>query len=121
MTADADEFGGIKDYDVYRSLSVVATGVLIKAGVAKLHGYYIFNNAATVRYVKFYNKVSAPTVGTDVPVLTIGIPAGAGANVEFGGGVRFPLGLGIGATTGVADADTAAPSANDVVVNILYR
>ena len=32
------------------------------------------NPTATAAYLKLYNKASAPTVGTDVPVLTITLP-----------------------------------------------
>lgn len=105
----------------YRNINLVATGVAVKATPGVLYGYYMFNNAAAVRYVKFYNKATAPTVGTDVPFLTIALPASSGANLSFNGGVLFKTGIGIGATTGVADNDTAAPTANDVVVNVFYK
>lgn len=61
--------------------------------------------AATV-YLKFYNKASAPTVGTDVPILTIPVAAGALYANDFGRlGKRF--------ATGIAFAITGAAAAND--------
>jgi hypothetical protein len=36
-------------------------------------------------------------------------------------GVDFTAGISARATTGVADNDTGAPSANDVIVNIFYK
>lgn len=106
--------------NIYRNISLVATGVNIKASAGQIYGWYLYNNASSVRYVKFYNKATAPTVGTDVPVLTLSLPANAAANVSFPSGVAFSLGIGIGATTGVADNDSGAPSANDVIVNVMY-
>lgn len=106
---------------IYRALDANATGANVKASAGQLYGYYIFNAAAATRYVKLYNKATAPTVGTDTPVLTIPIPAGAGANVEFVNGIAFSLGIGIGATTALADNSTAAPTTNDVIVNLLYK
>jgi hypothetical protein len=104
----------------YRNLSLVATGVSIKGSAGQVYGWFIANNAASARFVKFYNKASAPTVGTDTPVSTLEIPAGSAANVSFPQGIAFSLGIGIGATNLVADNDTTAPSSNDLVVNIFY-
>jgi hypothetical protein len=54
-------------------------------------------------------------------VMTIPIPATSGANVEFANGIAFATAITAAATTGVADADTAAPAANQVIVNLLYK
>jgi hypothetical protein len=105
----------------YRNISLLATGVLIKGGAGCVFGYFIANSSASTRFVKFYNKTAAPTVGTDVPLLTLAIPAASAANYYFGPGIQFDLGIGIGATTLVADNDATAPTANDVVVNIFYK
>lgn len=106
---------------IYRNIDLDETGILISTGAHQLYGWYLFNNATSVRYVKFYNKATAPTVGTDTPLLTIPLVPGGGANVEYNVGIDgFALGIGVGATTGVADNNTGAPSANDVIVNIFY-
>lgn len=104
----------------YRNISILATGVSIKGSAGQIYGYYLYNNSAATRFVKFYNKATAPTIGTDTPVLTIPLPAGGGANLSFPIGVAFALGIGIGATQLVADSDTTAPSANDVIVDVYY-
>lgn len=106
---------------IYRSLSVLATGQSVKASAGQLYGYYIFNGGSATAFLKFYNKATAPTVGTDTPVITIPLAAGAGANVEFTQGVAFDTGIGIGATTEVGDSGTTAPGANEVVVNLFYK
>ena len=61
------------------------------------------------------------TVGTSTPVLTIPLAENQGANVEFTNGIAFSTAITVAATTGVADNDTGAPSANDVIVNIFYK
>jgi len=74
--------------------------------------------------VKLYNTAGAPTVGTDTPVMVIRVPgntAGAGIVIPFPHGVAFATGIGIGVTTGVADNDTTAPTANEVIVNLMYK
>ena len=104
-----------------RNIDVDESGDLVgAAGAHQLYGWYLFNAASAIRYVKFYDKATAPVVGTDTPVLTIPLPAESGANVEYSVGIPFTLGIGIGATTAVADADTGAPGANEVIAAILY-
>lgn len=77
-------------------------------------------NAAT-RYFKMYNKASAPTVGTDVPVIVIPIPAGTVQTIDGGSnGIRFGTGISWALTAGAADTDTAAVSASEHKVAISY-
>ena len=105
---------------IYRNINLVASGVNIKSSAGQIYGWFLFNNAATGRYVKLYNKASNPSVGADTPIMTIPLPPGAGANVNFTSGITFSHGIGIGATTGVGDGDAGAPAANEVIVNIIY-
>lgn len=113
---------GGSSLDVSRLLSAGTTNATaVKAGPGKLFGWYFYNANAAVRYLKLYDKASAPTVGTDTPKLTIPIPPGAAANVDFGAGIGFSSGIGLALTTGVADADTAAVAANEIVINLFYR
>jgi len=90
---------------------------VIKASAGTLWSVTAFNANASPRYVKFYNKATAPTVGTDVPVLVIAVPATS--TIMIGGGsngIRFATGVGIGIVTGAADADNTAVAANDIKV-----
>lgn len=79
------------------------------------------NTNAAARYVKLYNKASAPTVGTDVPVLTIPIPPGSAVNLEFGTpGWRFGTGIALAITANAVDSDTTAVAASEVKVLTAY-
>jgi hypothetical protein len=106
---------------IYRNLDTNATGTNVKGSAGQVYGWYICNNATAARFVKLYDKATAPTVGTDTPVMTLEIPASSAANVSFPFGIAFTNGIGIGATTGVADNNSGAPSSNDVVTNLLYK
>lgn len=105
---------------IYRNLDTQSTGVSIKASAGQVYGWYIANNASSVRYVKLYDKATAASVGTDTPVLTIAIPANAATNVFTPVGIPFTNGISIGGVTGVADSNTGAPTANDIITNLLY-
>lgn len=108
-------------YSIFRSIDLDETEEAVKASPGQIFGWYLYNNATTTRYVKVYNDtVANVVVGTTTPVLTIPIPPQAAANVEFIRGIPFSVAITAAATTGVADNDTGAPSANDVVGNVFY-
>ena len=108
--------------DIFRSIDLDESEEEVKATAGQVFGWYIYNKAAAVTYVKFYNATAAnTTVGTTTPVMTVPIPATAGANVEFTNGITFATAITVAATTGVADADTGAPAANDLIINLLYK
>lgn len=106
-------------YKLNSAATTNATSVSATANTLLL-GYYISNTNTSVRYVKFYNKASAPTVGTDTPVLVLAIPGSGAANVSFPAGVNFTTGLAFATTTGAADSDTGAVALNEIIVNLVY-
>lgn len=108
-------------YDIYRSLDVGTTGVLVRGAPCRVHGYQIHNQSTSIRYIKLYNVSTAPTVGTTTPAMTIGIPASTQIAEEFQGGIYFATGIGIGGTTGIADGNSGAPTANDISINLFYK
>lgn len=111
---------------ISRTLSAASTNATsVKGSAGQVYTVIAHNINAAVRYLKLYNKATAPTVGTDTPVMTLPIPAnaaGAGFVLDTGGmGIAFATGIGLAITTGVADADTGAVAANEIVVNLLYK
>lgn len=81
-------------------------------------------NTSTVGdvFLKLYNKATAPTVGTDVPVMTVCIPFSGGLAIPITMGANlFTLGLGFALTGGAADADTTVISLGQITgLNIGY-
>ncbi len=84
----------------------VATGTLdnnpvsIQKGRSRLLGWYFFNGDAATVYVQFFDSNNgSPALGFDKPIMSLGIPAGAAANVFDGeGAVDFYNGITIAAT-----------------------
>lgn len=108
-------------YSVSRLLSAATTNATsVKASAGQVYGFYLFNSAAYTVFLKLYNKASAPTVGTDTPFMTIPVPAGGGAVADWDSGIALGTGIAFAITKLVADADTTAVAANDLVVNLLY-
>ena len=103
----------------YRNLDVDENGVVVKGAPGQLYGYHVINQAAAARYVKIYNKATAPT-NADTPLMTIAMAATSNATLDASNGIAFTAGIGLRATTALADADVGAPAGNDVVVNLFY-
>jgi hypothetical protein len=99
--------------------STNATTVKASAGV--VNTIQVSNINAAVRYLKLYNKATAPTVGTDTPVMTIMLPPGSNQVINFAPfGFRFSTGVSFALTTGMAVADTGAVSAAEHSVSFVY-
>lgn len=103
------------------SAAATTNATSAKASQGKLYSVNGHNAAAAVRYIKFYNKATAPTVGTDTPVLTFACPATSSFSFQIPNGFLFTVGIGYGMVTGAADNSTAALTAGDVLgLNVMY-
>lgn len=108
-------------YLMSKTVSAASTNATsVKGAEGKVFGIVVNNVNAAVRYLKLYNKATAPTVGTDAPVMTIAIPAASVQSFEFPDGILFGTGIAFALTTEATDAGTTGVSANEHVVNILY-
>lgn len=90
----------------------------LKASAGNIASIDVFNVAAYSVFLQLYNKASAPTVGTDVPVWTIPIAAGTGFSRSFPTGKSFATGIAYAITKLQADTDTTAVVANDLTGSI---
>jgi hypothetical protein len=111
---------------VYRSIDLDETEEEVKATAGTVFGVWFSNMSTTSRFLKFYNATAANvTVGTTTPLLTLSIPGNASDDVSgvfsMPQGIKFDTAITVAATTGIADNDTGAPAANDVIVNVFYK
>jgi len=108
----------------YKLISLGTTNAnVVKNTGGNLYSIVAIGLTSTVRYLKLYNKGTVPVVGTDIPVMTIPIPAntqGAGIAIPFSMGVNFPLGIAIAITAGPADNDVTVIGAGDVIINLTF-
>ena len=92
-----------------------------KASAGLLYGFSISNTNAAARYVHFYNKATAPVVGTDVPVATVQVPGNGVVIRAFPVGATYGTGIGFGTSTGAGDTDSGAIGAGDLVIDLEYK
>ena len=111
--------GALTKARVMAAASTNATSV--KASAGRVYEIHLCNASAALKFVKFYNKASAPTVSTDTPVATYPLAANGGRlDIVSINGISFATGIAYAITGAVADADTTAVAANDVAGEILY-
>lgn len=101
--------------------AATTNAVSVKASAGVVYGIAVSNQNAAVRVLKLYDKASAPTVGTDIPVLTVPVPASSVLSLNLGTiGLRFATGIAIATTTGIVDSDTTAVAVGDLHINLSY-
>jgi hypothetical protein len=96
---------------------------VIKNSPGILYLSHPFNTNASARYVKLFDKATAPVPGTDTPVFTFGLPGsstGAGSILESVNGMQFKNGISFAITANPALLDNTGVSANDVVFSYTY-
>lgn len=121
-TLQAATSGGATPYQLVAAAGTNATSV--KASAGTVYGVQVSNVNAAVRYLKLYDKSSAPTVGTDTPVKTIVIPgntAGAGNTIAFPYGIAFANGIALALTVEPTVAGSTGVTASEHVVNLDYK
>jgi hypothetical protein len=93
----------------------------VKASAGQVYAIVAGTTTAAIAYLKLYNKASAPTVGTDTPVMTIPLPAsGNTVVITFSVGDVFGTGIAYAITGGAAISDTTAVATNQVTGFIQY-
>lgn len=123
-TAQPHTTGGLS---TFRSIDLDETEEDVKTSAGQVYAIWFSNMATTTRFLKLYNDTAANvSVGSTTPLITLALPGNTSddisGNLGAGGlGITFDTAICAAATTGIADADTGAPSANDVIVNIFYK
>lgn len=111
--------GGATQFRLLSAAGINAS--VVKASAGRVYGYSIFNTSASAKYVKLYNKATAPVPASDTPLRTIMIPAGGIAAFHIGQGLGgFTNGIALVSTGAVADTDSTAVVANDLIIQVDY-
>lgn len=96
----------------------------VKASAGQLYSVVVTNVNASARFLKFYDKASAPTCNSDTVVQTYVIPGsttGAGIVLPIPVGMAFLNGIAYCITGAVADNDNTSVAANEIVVNTCHK
>jgi hypothetical protein len=102
--------------------STNATSVKTSAGT--IGTLTVTNSTASLKWIRLFNKASAPTVGTDTPVLNFQIPPNSMQHINTAfAGIRLNLGIAYAITGGAATeavTDSTAVGAGDIVLAMTF-
>ena len=117
--------GGTTGYSVISTAAVLAAE--IKGSAGNVYSIQAFNINAAARYVRIYNQTGAPGSGDAANIVWRGMVPGntaaAGYTIPVGGskGIACATGIGIRASAAIADNDTTALAANELIFNVQYK
>jgi hypothetical protein len=93
----------------------------VKSSGGRIFSMELHNGAAYDVFLKLYQKATAPTVGTDVPVHTVRVKAASDYVAIFPWGYPMPTGFAYAITKLYADTDTTVVVADDLYGTISYN
>jgi len=113
--------GGISGNARLLSAAASVNATIVKASQGRVYKIRGVNAAAAVRYLKLYDKATAPAE-TDTPTHTFALSASLSFDIDFGAiGIPFTNGIGFRLTNLGPDADTTALTAADIIgLNVMY-
>ena len=103
--------------------STNATSVKASAGTVFnmiIHNTHGGGGGGSSITVRFYDKATAPTVGTDVPMIIIHVGSSTSKEVNFTSGITFTNGIAYALTAGDSLLDATAVDADGVQVYMGY-
>jgi hypothetical protein len=103
--------------------STNATSVKNSAGAIfnmVIHNTHSSGGSASAIALRFYDKATAPVVGTDVPMIVIHVSGNSSKEINFTSGITFTKGIAYSLTDGDALLDATAVSADGVQLYIGY-
>ena len=102
--------------------AATTNATIVRAAATVIGSLEAENRSASIRYLKIYNKATAPVVGTDTPLWTIMLPANSVRAVSIPAfGLRLSAGFALAITAGLNDNDVAAVAADEISVNWSYN
>lgn len=121
--AARDYIGKCTPYKLTSAASNNATSV--KASAGYLHSIFASNINASIRYLKLYNKASAPSPAADNALLVAVIPLpanGLPVAIQYGDHpLEFTTGIAFALVTGASDTDNTSVAANEQFVSLGYN
>lgn len=97
----------------------------LKGSAGQLYGASVYNNTTYPVYLKFCNKATACTCGTnsgsDTILFTLAAQAGTQREMHTEEGIAFSTGISYCAVKGMGDTDNTSLAASDAVIDLIYK
>jgi hypothetical protein len=118
--------GGSTYFHIISTAGANGYVAVTKVSAGTLYSFCCVNTGTTLAYAKPVDKATNPTIGTDTPALSYGVPA----NLSTGSGIcphlppqgiAFANGIAWMITGGAADSDNTAVALNQVICSGSYQ
>lgn len=97
--------GGLSRVAFRTTTATNVNAVNAKGTAGQVYAYHFMNAATSARFVHFYDKATAPTMGTDADVRVVPIPAGGSISYQIPYGSSFANGIQLAVTAGSTATD----------------
>jgi hypothetical protein len=109
----------------FKSSTATTNSTLIRGSAGSVFNIIIHNThsgggGGSAITLRFYDKSTAPVVGTDVPMIIIHVQSNDSKEINFTSGITFRNGIAYSITAGNSLLDTTPVSADGVQVYIGY-
>lgn len=109
----------------FKSSAAGTNATLVKAAPGTIFNMIVHNTHAgggggSAIALRLYDKATAPTVGTDVPMIIIDVPSNSSKEINFTSGITFTTGIAYSITDGSSLLDATAISADGAQLYIGY-
>jgi hypothetical protein len=109
----------------FKSSTASTNSTLIRGSAGSVFNIIVHNThsgggSGSAIALRFYDKATAPVVGTDVPMIIIHVQSNDSKEINFTSGITFKNGIAYSITDGTALLDATPVSADGVQVYIGY-
>jgi hypothetical protein len=109
----------------FKSSTASTNSTLIRGSAGTVFNIIVHNThsgggSGSAIALRFYDKATAPVVGTDVPMIIIHVQSNDSKEINFTSGITFKNGIAYSITDGSALLDATAVSADGVQLYIGY-
>ena len=109
----------------FKSSTASTNSTLIRGSAGTVFNIIVHNThsgggSGSAIALRFYDKATAPVVGTDVPMIIIHVQSNDSKEINFTSGITFTNGIAYSLTDGDALLDATAVSADGVQLYIGY-
>jgi len=121
LQVEASSLGAVQSFS--KSSTADANMTSVKASSGKMTSLIAHNNTASAKFIKLYNKASAPVIINDTSYIIARHTIPANSNLIINSTLDplfFSAGIAYAITGAVGDTDATILASNDVSINIKY-
>jgi len=110
----------VQTTNYFLSSAASTNATCLKNSPGTIYSLFIHNNSGSARYLRLYDKASAPVVGTDTPIAIIQVTPSVSKEMCLAHGITFRTGIAFALTNGGDLTNSTAVAADAIHLHIDY-